>query len=231
MRRNSCLETMAGCVSSTRTGGAPSLALAPQTTVPAYASLVSTKWTVVLSHFLPLEVGMPSALRVLVDVQGAFALEGHVEDAPGHGVGGRVQLQLGALRGPILDVDPLVAVGCVGGHPEASRGGLPHPSDNLLGEDISYPIKTKNQIHMGCGTLNRCDCFGGLWGLHGVRTLVGRARQTLTLDCWKLSRRCDPHGSPAFSFFFLAKILHALLYLCNILVYPCQDVRVRLSAA
>ena len=28
------LETMAGCASSTRTGGAPSLALAPQTRVP-----------------------------------------------------------------------------------------------------------------------------------------------------------------------------------------------------
>ena len=32
--RNSCLETMAGCASSTLTGGAPSLAVVPQTSVP-----------------------------------------------------------------------------------------------------------------------------------------------------------------------------------------------------
>ena len=60
-----------------------------------------------------LAVGSGDALGVegLGDIEGAFALEGHVEDAAGHGVGGRVQLQLGALRGPILDMDPLVAVG------------------------------------------------------------------------------------------------------------------------
>ncbi len=56
---------MAGKASSTRTGSALSLALIPQTTTPVYASLASMVWMVVFSHFLPLVVGMPSALRVL----------------------------------------------------------------------------------------------------------------------------------------------------------------------
>ena len=53
-------------------------------------------------------------------VEDAAALERHVKDAPGHGVGGRVKLQLGALLHPVLDVDLLVAVGGVGGDPESS---------------------------------------------------------------------------------------------------------------
>ena len=83
-----------------------------------------------------LAVGSGDSLGVegLGDVEGASALESHVEDAPGHGVGGRVQLQLGARLGPVLDVDPLVAVGGVGGHPEASGRRLPHPPRNLLGK-------------------------------------------------------------------------------------------------
>ena len=83
-----------------------------------------------------LAVGGGDALGVegLGDVEGALSLEGHVEDAPDHSVGGRVQLQLGALLRPVLDVDPLVAVGCVGGHPEASGRRLPHPPRNLLGK-------------------------------------------------------------------------------------------------
>ena len=83
-----------------------------------------------------LAVGGGDALGVegLGDVEGAAALEGHVEDAADHGVGGRVQLQLGALLRPVLDVDSLVAVGGVGGHPEASGCRLPHPPRNLLGK-------------------------------------------------------------------------------------------------
>ncbi|MCY4624393.1 MAG: hypothetical protein OXC99_05250 [Chloroflexi bacterium] len=42
------------------------MAVVPQTTAPVYASLASMAWMVVLSHLLPLTVGMPSALRVLV---------------------------------------------------------------------------------------------------------------------------------------------------------------------
>ena len=59
------LEMMAGKAFSTLTGGAPSLAVMPQTMVPVYTSFSSMVWTVVLSHLFPLAVGMPSALRVL----------------------------------------------------------------------------------------------------------------------------------------------------------------------
>ena len=48
-------------------------------------------------------------------VEDAAALEHHVEDAAGHGIGGRVKLQLGALLHPVLDVDLPVAVGGEGG--------------------------------------------------------------------------------------------------------------------
>ena len=69
-----------------------------------------------------LAVGGWDALGVegLGHVEDAPALEHHVEDAADHGGGGRVQLQRGPLLGPVLDVDPLVAVGGVAGDPEAS---------------------------------------------------------------------------------------------------------------
>ena len=53
-----------------------------------------------------LAVGGGYALGVegLGDVKGAPALEGRVEDASDHGVGGRVQFQLGARLAPVLDV-------------------------------------------------------------------------------------------------------------------------------
>ena len=92
-----------------------------------------------------LSPGAGHALGVerLGHVEDAAALEHHVEDAAGHGVGGRIKLQLGALLRPVLDVDLPVAVGGVGGHPEAARSGFPHPPRDLLGEDICYPINTK----------------------------------------------------------------------------------------
>ena len=67
-----------------------------------------------------LAVGGRDALGVegLEDVQGGPALEGKVEDAPDHGVVGRVEFQAGALLGPVLDVDAPVAVGGAGVHPE-----------------------------------------------------------------------------------------------------------------
>ena len=116
-----------------------------------------------------LSVGSGDTLGVegLGDVQGASAPEGHVEDAPGYGVGGRVQLQLGALRGPVRDVDPLVAVGGVGGHPEASRRGLPHPPRDLLGKDIGYSIETKRSgIHgrLDLKPVDSDDCSRNLRG-------------------------------------------------------------------
>ena len=77
-----------------------------------------------------LAVGGGDALGVegLGYIEDAPALEHHVEDAPDHGIGGRVQLQPGALLGTVLDVDPLVAVGGVGRHPESPHRGLPHPA-------------------------------------------------------------------------------------------------------
>ena len=66
MRRNSCLVTIAGNASSTRTGGAPSLASTPQTSVPVYASLERMRCTVDFNQCLPVEVGMPSPFSVLV---------------------------------------------------------------------------------------------------------------------------------------------------------------------
>ena len=85
----------------------------------------------------------------LEDVQGGPALEGQVKDAADHGVVGRVEFQPGPLLGPVLDIDPLVAVGGVGGHPEAARGGFAHSPHNLLGKGISYPINTKNSGTLG----------------------------------------------------------------------------------
>ncbi len=81
-------------------------------------------------------VGRGDALGVegLEDVQGGSALEGEVEDAPDQGVVGRVEFQTGALLGPVLDVDPPVAVGGVGGHPEAPGGGLAHTPPNFFGK-------------------------------------------------------------------------------------------------
>ena len=83
---------------------------------------------------------------------------------------------------------------------------------------------------MGCGTLIGYDSFGGLWGLCRAGTLVGWAGHTLYMELLGTEPRMLP-GSPTFALFYLAKILHAGLYLCNILVYPCQDVRVRLLVA
>ena len=78
--------------------------------------------------------GHALGIEGLGHVEDAAALERHVEDAAGYGVGGRVKLQLGALLRPVLDVDLPVAVGGEGGDPEASGSGLPHPSRDLLGK-------------------------------------------------------------------------------------------------
>ena len=89
-----------------------------------------------------LSPGAGHALGVerLGHVEDAAALEHHVEDAAGHGVGGRIKLQLGALLRPVLDVDLSVAVGGVGGHPEAARSGFPHPPCDLLGEVLAVEL-------------------------------------------------------------------------------------------
>ena len=162
MRWNSRLETMAGCASSTRTGGAPSLALAPQTTVPAYASLVSTKWTVVLSHFLPLEVGMPSALRVLAMSRVLFPWRAMSKMRRATASAGGFSSSLGRFFGPVLDVDPLVAVGGVGGHPEASGDAASRiPRVTSCARISVIQSRQKTQIHMGRGYAARLKSIGG----------------------------------------------------------------------
>ncbi|MCY3603706.1 MAG: hypothetical protein OXH12_11585 [Chloroflexi bacterium] len=55
------------------------------------------------------------------DGKDALALEGHVEDAAHHGIGGRVQLQLLTLAGTVLYLDLAVPVGRNGSDPEATR--------------------------------------------------------------------------------------------------------------
>ena len=67
-----------------------------------------------LEPLLAVDRGDALGVEGLGDVEDALALEGHVEDAPDHRVGGSVELQPGALLHPVLDVDPLVAVGGVG---------------------------------------------------------------------------------------------------------------------
>ena len=65
-RRNRALETMAGNAFSTRTGSALSLASAPQTRAPVYASFLRMMWTPFLDQSLPVGLAMPSSLRVRV---------------------------------------------------------------------------------------------------------------------------------------------------------------------
>ena len=60
-----------------------------------------------------------------------------------------------------MDVDPLVAVGGVGGHPEASRRGLPHPPRDLLGEILA--VKFVHALDDGLQEL----AGGGVVGLLG----------------------------------------------------------------
>ena len=85
-----------------------------------------------LSHCLPLAAGDALCVEGLGDVEGAHALQGHVEHALDDGVRWRVRLQLGACLGSVLHGDLPVAERCVGAHPEASRGGLAHPPADLL---------------------------------------------------------------------------------------------------
>ncbi|MDE2669815.1 MAG: hypothetical protein OXI51_09210 [Chloroflexota bacterium] len=74
------------------------------------------------------------------DVEDALAPAGHPEDAAHDGVGRRVEVEAGALLGAVLDVDPAVAVGDVGGDPEAARGRLAHPPDHFLGKIFAIEL-------------------------------------------------------------------------------------------
>ena len=85
-----------------------------------------------LEPLLALGGGDSLCVECLGDVEGAHALQGHVEHALDHRVLGRVRLQLRARLSSVLHVDLPVAEGCVGAHPEATRGGLAHPPADLL---------------------------------------------------------------------------------------------------
>ena len=96
---------------------------------------------VVLVQRLPLGTGDSLLVQGLGDVEGAGPEKSHLEDAAHHAVGGRVQLQLGALLGSVLDRHLPVAVGGVGANPEATGGRLPHPPQNLLGKIFASKIR------------------------------------------------------------------------------------------
>ena len=83
-----------------------------------------------------LSLGAQDALAVEgpSDVSHSVAGLGKVEDALDHARGIRVGLQGGALLRPVQHHHPVVAEGGVAGDPEAARGGLPHPSRDLLGQ-------------------------------------------------------------------------------------------------
>ena len=86
-----------------------------------------------------LSLGAQDALAVEGpgDVRHSVAGVGKVEDALDHAGGIRVGLQGGSLLGAVLHHHPVVAEGGVAGDPEAARGGLPHPSRDLLGQVLA----------------------------------------------------------------------------------------------
>ena len=91
---------------------------------------------------------------------------------------GGVALQDGTLLGPILHHDLSVPVGGTTGHPESTEGSVAHPPRDLLGEDICYPIDTKNS-----GT-------GAWWIWNPVEADRGHGRPT-SLQCMRsLTHAC-----------------------------------------
>ena len=50
----------------------------------------------------------------------------------------------GRFLAPSCTMTFLVPVGGTTGHPESTEGSVAHPPRDLLGEDICYPIDTKN---------------------------------------------------------------------------------------
>ena len=126
------------------------------------------------------------------DVQHPRSGLGHVEDALDDAGGVGVGFQRGAFLCAVLHHDPVEAVGRPAGDPEAAGGGLAHPPGDLLGQDIGYPIDTKN-----CGTRG-----GWAWRLLKVtapRLLASDVptaapRATLSLDV-NVARAGDDYDS------------------------------------
>ena len=129
----------------------------------------------VLSHFLPLEVGMPSALRVLAMSRVLLPWRAMSKMRRATASAGGFSSSLGRFFGPVLDVDPLVAVGGVGGHPEASRrgssglawDGLLRAGAHLLGEEIESRSERPHPPSVG----NRHRASKGLAAM--LRPVVG----------------------------------------------------------
>ncbi|MCY3507189.1 MAG: hypothetical protein OXH41_13600 [Chloroflexi bacterium] len=74
------------------------------------------------------------------NVEDAFSLEGHLEDAAHHGVGRRVQFQLLTLAGSVLDRDLPVPMGRDGSDPEATGGRLTQAAHDLLGQVLAVEL-------------------------------------------------------------------------------------------
>ena len=85
----------------------------------------------------------------------------HVEDALDHGRRVRVEFQCGPLLRPILHHDPVVSVGLPAADPEAARGGLSHPPQDLLGEILAVEL-----VHALDDSLKQL-AGGGVVGLLG----------------------------------------------------------------
>ena len=140
-----------------------------------------------LSPAAPLGAGQALFVQGLGDVQGAGSLQGQLEDAAHHAVGGWVQFQLGALLSPVLHLNLPVAIGGVGGDPEAPGGGFPHPPQDLLGKifRVEFVHALDDGLHQlaGGGVVGVLGDGGdpdspfaehGLEG-HGVLALAGEA--------------------------------------------------------
>ena len=82
-----------------------------------------------------LSCGAGDALVVesLGDVQHPRTGFGQIEDTLDYAGGIGVGFQHGALLGPVLHHDPVVAVGRPAADPKAAGGGLAHPTSDFLG--------------------------------------------------------------------------------------------------
>ena len=88
------------------------------------------------------------------DVEHALAPAGHAEDAAHDGVGRGIEVEARTLLGAVLDVDPAVAVGDVGGDPETARSRLAHPAGDLLGQILRVELvdALDDRLHqLACG--------------------------------------------------------------------------------
>ncbi len=93
-----------------------------------------------LAPELPAGAGDAVVVEGAGDVHHPATGLGHVEDALDDGGRIRVELQCGALLGPVLHHELAVAVGHLAAHPEAARGGLSHSPQDLLGQILAVEL-------------------------------------------------------------------------------------------